>query len=127
LEPWSFDAREPPGRPAEPPVNLVPPIIGCRVGEILATDRGAWTNNPTSFVYQWRRDGADIVGGTGMGYLLTAADEGAVISVAVVADNAGGARAPRDRTTSGRSSRRAERQGRDGYGDRRRRGLSWQA
>src|SRR5207244_3441828 len=39
------------------PVNTAAPVISgtAQVGQTLATSNGAWTNNPTSYAYQWNR------------------------------------------------------------------------
>jgi hypothetical protein len=75
--------------PGAPPVNLTLPSITGQpaVGAILTSSVGAWANAPTAYVRQWRRDGADIVGATGVTYTAVAADLGAMISVAVTANN----------------------------------------
>jgi hypothetical protein len=64
------------------------------VGETLLTSTGGWTNSPSSYAYQWRRDGVNIGGATTSTYLLVSADEGTIITVAVVATNAFGSSAP---------------------------------
>ena len=46
---------------------------------------------PTSYAYQWRRDGEVIVGATGETYLVGTADIGGAITCAVTATNAAGA------------------------------------
>jgi len=75
---------------AHKPVNSVAPAITGteQVGEILTVTNGTWTNTP-SFARQWLRDGAAIDGETATTYTLVEADEGAVISVRVDADNDG--------------------------------------
>ena len=49
-----------------PPGNTAPPAISGvpEVGRTLACSRGSWTNDPTSFAYAWKRDGAAIAGAT---------------------------------------------------------------
>jgi hypothetical protein len=64
------------------------------VGETLLTSTGGWTNSPSSYAYEWRRDGVAIGGATTSTYLLVSADEGTIITVAVVATNAFGSSAP---------------------------------
>lgn len=78
------------------PVNTVLPTISGteQVGEVLSSTTGTWTNSPTSYAYQWQRDGTNISGATGTTYILVEADEGANIRVSVTATNAGGAGAP---------------------------------
>jgi hypothetical protein len=52
---------------------------------------GNWTNDPTSFAYQWNRDGAAIAGATSSSYTVTDADAARQITCTVTASNAGGA------------------------------------
>jgi hypothetical protein len=75
--------------PGAPPLNLtLPAITGTpAVGSILSSSVGSWANAPTAYVRQWRRGGTDIVGATGVTYTCVAADLGAMISVAVTANN----------------------------------------
>jgi hypothetical protein len=75
--------------PGAPPVNLVlPAVTGVpAVGQTLSSSVGAWANAPTAYVRQWRRNGADIVGATGVAYTCVTADLGAMMSVAVTANN----------------------------------------
>ena len=49
-----------------PPGNTAPPAISGvpEVGRTLGCSRGSWTNDPTSFAYAWKRDGAAIAGAT---------------------------------------------------------------
>jgi len=80
------------------PVNqTVPAISGPTFsGQTLTADPGTWTNNPTTYAYQWRRCDTDaancqaIHGATSQTYQLAAADEGNTIRVRVTASNAGG-------------------------------------
>jgi hypothetical protein len=76
--------------PGAPPLNLtLPSIAGTpAVGQILTSSVGAWANAPTTYVRQWRRDGTDIPGATGVSYTCVAADLGVMMSVAVTANNA---------------------------------------
>src|SRR6056297_2794022 len=75
------------------PANTAPPaILGTpEIGATLGTDGGTWDGSPApALSYQWRRDGADIAGATAASHLLSAADDGAAISVLVTATNASG-------------------------------------
>jgi hypothetical protein len=76
-----------------PPVNATPPIITglALVGETLSVSTGTWTNDPTSFAYEWRRNAFPIVGATGPTLDLEAIDEGYRIYCVVTATNANGA------------------------------------
>jgi hypothetical protein len=85
------------------PVNVTEPQISgsAVVGQMLAATTGEWSNDPTSFGFQWRRCPANggfddasncsvITGATSGTYLLVAADVGATIRVRVRAVNADG-------------------------------------
>jgi hypothetical protein len=85
------------------PVNTVEPqISGSAVqGQTLTASTGIWSNNPTSFAFQWRRCPKDggagdasncgvILGATNSSYLLVVADVGFTIRVRVTASNASG-------------------------------------
>lgn len=84
-------------RRVDPPANLAAPAIAgsAVVGVTLQASTGTWLGDPTGYSYQWLRGGADILGAQGSSYRLTVADIGYVISVRVVASNAGGASSPK--------------------------------
>lgn len=73
------------------PVNSVAPAItGTEtVGQTLSLSTGTWSNTPDAYTRIWKRDGVVVDGETGATYTLDAADDGAVISGAVVATNSG--------------------------------------
>jgi len=82
-----------------PPANVSPPTIAgtAQVGQTLtAQGAGTWTGNPFGFAFQWLRcDAAGaacvaIPGATAGTYLVTDADVGFTIRVAVTARNAAG-------------------------------------
>jgi hypothetical protein len=75
------------------PENTVLPVISgtLEVGQTLTTTNGTWLYTPTSYTYQWKDDGATIVGATNSTYQLTASEVGATITVVVTAHNASGA------------------------------------
>jgi beta-glucanase (GH16 family) len=79
--------------PSLVPVNtFLPQVTGItQVGSTLTTSNGSWTNSPTSYTYQWRRNGVNISGATSATYVLVSADAGTAITVAVTATNASGA------------------------------------
>lgn len=79
-----------------PPALLFAPIISgdVRIGEVLSSDTGVWSNSPTSFARQWTRDGAPIGGATSATYTVVAADIACEIACKVTATNAGGSSAP---------------------------------
>lgn len=84
--------------PPPPPVNTSPPSVAglALEGQTLSETHGSWTNNPTSYSYQWQR--CDTAGGScvaivdasGRALALTAADVGHTIRVLESASNAGG-------------------------------------
>ena len=87
---------------AKPVNTMEPQISGVAVqGQTLTGTTGTWSNNPTSFAFQWRRcpkDGgsgdasncAVIAGATTNTYTLAAADVGSTIRVRVTATNKDG-------------------------------------
>jgi hypothetical protein len=80
------------------PTLVTKPVVSGipREGQTLSASTGSWTNNPTSFTYQWRRcpPGATsclaIPGATEQTYLSGGADVGSRLRVRVKAFNAGG-------------------------------------
>src|SRR5262249_26984209 len=87
-----------------PPANTAPPMIGgtAQAGQTLTGESGSWTNEPTSFAYQWQRCDAagsncsPVTGGAGQTqtYVLGPADVGFTSRVTAPASNAGGPSAP---------------------------------
>jgi RHS repeat-associated protein len=90
-------AAEPP-----PPTNTSPPTItgAAEQGLTLTEHHGSWTNEPTSYTYQWRQcDSAgasctNISGATSQTYAPVAGDTGHTIRLQETASNAGGASEP---------------------------------
>jgi hypothetical protein len=84
----------PPGAPVATAAPVVEGVVGP--GATLTATTGTWTENPLSFVYQWRRcsptTGAcvDVAGATAATYTLSSADSGSLIRLLVVATNASG-------------------------------------
>jgi hypothetical protein len=86
--------------PKVPPTNTSPPRISgtAQEGQTLTANRGSWTGTqPISYTYQWRRcdstGGAciDLAGATATSYVLSSADVGFTLRVAVTATNSVGA------------------------------------
>lgn len=80
------------GAGAAAPTNSVAPVISgtTTVGQTLSTTNGTWANSPTSYTYQWKRDGSNISSATASTYVVVGADSGASITCAVTATNAAG-------------------------------------
>lgn len=74
------------------PVNTVAPVVSGTTtqGQTLSTTNGTWTNSPTGYTYQWKRNGSSIVGATANTYVLQVADVGATILCVVTASNGSG-------------------------------------
>jgi hypothetical protein len=76
------------------PVNTVAPVISgnVQVGQELSCTTGTWTNSPSSYAYQWKRQGVDISGATASTYTLVEADAGIAgpITCEVTATNGAG-------------------------------------
>jgi hypothetical protein len=77
-----------------PVSTALPTISGTpQVGATLTAAAGSWTNNPTSFTYQWLRCDAagancqPIAGAAAASYLAADADVASTLSVTVVAAN----------------------------------------
>ena len=67
-----------------------PKITGTlKAGKTLTAVRGTWKPTPTSYSYQWYRNGKKISGATKKTYKLTKADKGKVIKVKVTAKKSG--------------------------------------
>ena len=66
------------------------------MGQTLATTNGTWSNEPSSFAYQWQRcnlggnNCVNVANGTQRTYTLVGADAGRTIRVRVTATNADG-------------------------------------
>lgn len=75
------------------PVNSVAPVASGTgtIGQTLSVTTGTWSNFPTSYAYQWKRDGSNIASATSSTYLLVSADGGTTVTCAVTATNQGGA------------------------------------
>jgi hypothetical protein len=79
----------PPPPPTDPPVNIDTPYvegIGA-VGEILTCTMGNWEGEPTSYLYEWKRDGEADIGVDDPAYVVVAADADCEITCVVTATN----------------------------------------
>ena len=78
------------------PTNFkAPAITGTpTVGSLLTVSAGSWCYGPTSFTYQWYRNGAAIGGATAGAYTIQSADNGATLTASVVATNGAGSSGP---------------------------------
>jgi hypothetical protein len=68
-----------------------PSITGTpELGHELVCQHGSWTEHPTSYLYQWMREGSPISTAKNAGYEVQKADEGYQISCQVIAKNGEG-------------------------------------
>lgn len=76
---------------ASAPVNSVLPAISgiAQVGEEMTAWSGVWSGAPT-FTYQWKNEGANIVGATSATYTPVVGDVGDNITVTVTGTNTAG-------------------------------------
>ena len=82
------------------PATISPPTVSglAQQGQTLIEANGAWSNNPSSYSYQWVSCAAGgctpVPGATAQAYTPTAADVGHTIVVLETATNSGGGSAP---------------------------------
>jgi hypothetical protein len=81
----------------DPPVNITTPAISgtLKVGQRLNCSPGVWSNNPSSYAYQWLHDGSAIDGGGGSTYTVELADAGHTLNCRVTATNRAGSASAR--------------------------------
>src|SRR5205085_4817114 len=85
-----------------PPASEAPPAISgsAQQGQTLTEEHGKWSNEPTSFTYQWLQcDGLGegclpIGGATAQAYVPVAGDVGHTLRVQESGSNAGGSSSP---------------------------------
>ncbi len=78
--------------PAAPQNTSAPAIAGtAKSGATLSCGSGVWTNGPSSFTYQWSRNGTTIAGATASTYTVRTPDEGSTLRCTVTAINPSGA------------------------------------
>jgi hypothetical protein len=102
----------PPGAPVD---EVLPSIDGtAHVGDKLTLEDGAWSNDPTSYTYQWndcdqaKGDCTPISGATANSYTVSSSDVGDTVGALVTAHNgagSGSATAPATETVTGPSHR----------------------
>jgi len=92
--------------PVAPQNTSLPSISGAaRDGSTLNASKGGWSNNPTSYAYEWQRCDSSggsckpIASATGTRYTVTSADVGQTLKVAVTATNAAGSGTAASRQT----------------------------
>jgi hypothetical protein len=73
-----------------PPPTVVTAPYAEQSVDLLTCTMGTWTNEPSSYAYQWQRDGVNIPAGSSAQYLVTAADVGHSCTCIVTATNAAG-------------------------------------
>ena len=61
----------------------------ARVGHTLTGHRGLWVPTPSSYGYQWYRNGVAISGATHVTYTLTSADKGKTVTLKVTVEKSG--------------------------------------
>lgn len=74
---------------AVPSSTVAPTVSGSSTdGATLTSTTGSWANTPTSYAYQWTRDGTNITGATSSTYVVTLADRTHAVGCKVTATNA---------------------------------------
>jgi hypothetical protein len=92
---WAAPAPDPgSGNPApqNPPQNTAQPQIQGTATEnnTVTCTNGTWSNNPTSFTFQWNRNGNPIGTATGNSYTIQNADVNQQLTCTVTATNSAG-------------------------------------
>lgn len=84
------------------PTNTVAPAITgtTTVGQLLTTTDGTWTGSPTSYAYQWKRNGTTNIGTNANTYTLVQADAQTTITCVVTATNGLGSTPASSNTTA---------------------------
>ena len=79
----------------KPPTVVDTPHVsgGTSVGSTLTCTKGNWTAAPTSYAYQWKRDGLVNIGTNADTYKIVVSDGGASLTCVVTATNAAGSSA----------------------------------
>ncbi len=71
------------------PSNTVAPAVtgSTTLGATLTCSTGTWSGEPTSYAYQWQRNGVDIAGEIANTYVIAAEDDGTTLRCVVTATN----------------------------------------
>jgi hypothetical protein len=97
-----------PEPPPPAPTNTVAPAVSgtAQVEQILTASNGTWSDNPTSFSYQWQdcnsagKGCSDVSGATASTYQLASSDLGHTVRVVVSASSEGGSTAASSAATA---------------------------
>jgi hypothetical protein len=85
------------------PANTVAPAVTGTptTGQVLTCSDGTWTNSPTSYSRQWRRNTTNIGGATSTTYTLQGADENQSVDCRVTATNETGSASANSNAVTG--------------------------
>lgn len=77
------------------PINTAAPVLSgtATVGQVLTVTNGTWTNTPTGYAYDWKRNGVSLGASSVSTYTPVSGDVGTNISCTVTASNSGGSAA----------------------------------
>jgi feruloyl esterase len=77
---------------SDQPISIAAPVVSGQpdVGQTLTATSGEWSGEGITYSYQWLRDGEPIRRATSAQYRVSAADQGASLTVQVTAANADG-------------------------------------
>jgi hypothetical protein len=80
-----------PPRGGAPSNTVLPMVIGIgQFGQQLTATNGTWTGSPSSYTYQWLRNGTSIGSATAQTYFSVLADIGQQLTISVTAVNGSG-------------------------------------
>lgn len=87
--------------PTSAPANTVAPVVSgdLHQGQLLSCTTGSWSNSPTSYAYQWKRNGTNLGGATSSTYTTVSGDIGQSVKCTVTATNIIGSGTPQDSNT----------------------------
>ena len=87
----TYTVIAPPASTGRPTITAIIPSGRLVAGDRLVCSMGSWANSPTSFSYQWNRNGTPIVDAGSATYKVASNDEGNVLTCTVTASNESGA------------------------------------